>query len=314
MRFFIIVTFFVVALTAVNTPILVHAVAQTTYTPSTGIPGSEFDAGKNVTINGSSIAKFVAALYKFGWPLVGVMAVIVIITAGFIRIVAGGDSSRVEMSGEMLWAGITGLGIVLGAWVLLNTINPDLVSLKSLKITEIESKGKGKVVEVELSESEGEGQVDPGKPYSRPTGIVANGQPVATMNGISAVKGNDREGLPAGIIRRSDGQLVSLDPHLNATLKALQDAGIPVTLTSVVGNHSEHVAGTNRVSRHWDGAAFDGTNDERVTRYIFEHRVELGVQQIITANYPQYNISGGQPFTYSAGTLNSHRNHTHYGY
>ncbi|GEM_PF-5635383 len=133
---------------------IAHAADQTTYTPSAGIPNSEFDAGKDVKIDGSTIAKFIAALYKFGWPLVGAMAVMVIIAAGFVRITAGGDSSRVEMSNEMLWAGITGLGIVLSAWVLLNTINPELVSLKSLTVTEIKSQGKGNVPTVELSESE----------------------------------------------------------------------------------------------------------------------------------------------------------------
>ncbi len=151
MRSIFITILFLLTVVTINAPTFVHA--QATYNASVGIPGSDFGPDKSSMIDGSAIGRFIAAFYKFAWPIAGVMAIVIILAAGLIRIVAGGDTSRVEMSKEMMWAGMTGLGIVLCAWVLLNTISPDLVKFKDLDIKKISNKGIGTTPSVELTES-----------------------------------------------------------------------------------------------------------------------------------------------------------------
>ncbi len=104
------------------------ATGDTTYKVNVGIPGTKFGPDQTVTVGPNTLGDLVRAFYKFSVPLAGVVAIVIILAAGLTRIVAGGDSSRVEFSGELMWAGIIGLGIVLISWVILNTINPDLVN------------------------------------------------------------------------------------------------------------------------------------------------------------------------------------------
>ncbi len=82
---------------------------------------------------GNGIANLIRGLVTFLIPLAGVVAIVMIIVAGITRIVAGGNAERVKTSGDLMWEAIIGLGIALTSVLILNTINPDLTLLKSIK-------------------------------------------------------------------------------------------------------------------------------------------------------------------------------------
>ncbi|GEM_PF-7127804 len=123
-----------------------------------------------VDASGNGIAKLIGGLVEFLIPLAGVVAVIVIIAAGFVRIVAGGNAERVKTSGELMWGGIMGLGIALTSVLLLNTFNPNLTLLSSFKFKKIEPK---KAVNVTVSLDKG----GPGKDGSSEGAGNTQGQP-----------------------------------------------------------------------------------------------------------------------------------------
>ncbi len=102
-------------------------------------------------ISGDSIGKLIVDIASFATVVVGVVAIILILWAGLVRITAGGDSSKVEESSTIMWSAMIGLGIVLTSVVLLNAINPDLTKFKPLEFDKITAKGDGKKIELTLT-------------------------------------------------------------------------------------------------------------------------------------------------------------------
>ncbi|HEX9664198.1 MAG TPA: hypothetical protein VGA49_00025 [Patescibacteria group bacterium] len=78
----------------------------------------------------SNYAEYIAALYKFGVAAAGVVAVVMIMIGGIIWIVAAGNASKIGQAQNLITNAIIGLIMILGSYVLLNTINPDLVKLR----------------------------------------------------------------------------------------------------------------------------------------------------------------------------------------
>lgn len=110
------------------------------FQPQIGIPGSEFDSTGKIMVNRdtSYIATYVKAFYNYGLGIAGILAAIVLMGGGVIWLTSGGSESRVGQAKELIFGSITGLAILVGAWVLLNTINPDLVNFKPSSVLPIE--------------------------------------------------------------------------------------------------------------------------------------------------------------------------------
>lgn len=80
------------------------------------------------------IAEYVAGLYRYSLNLGGVIATVMIVIGGFQYLTAGGDASRVKAGKQRITDAVIGLFLLVGSYVILNTINPDLVTLSSLRI------------------------------------------------------------------------------------------------------------------------------------------------------------------------------------
>ena len=123
--------------------LLALAVAGTAYAATTlevGIPGVEGAAAGDTV---SSVPTYIKYLYYFVLGLVGI--------AGFSSLVFWGavwaGSGIVDKKAQAI-AGIkntlTGIGIALTAFILLNTINPDLIIIKAPSMSEINIKNNPK--------------------------------------------------------------------------------------------------------------------------------------------------------------------------
>jgi len=133
------------------------AAAQTTdqkksldYYPQIQIPvqGSDFNKASTTvgqyiqtkaidgTITGSMVSdllpRYIRTLYNYALAIAGILATIVLMGGGVIWLTSGGDSGKVSQARELITGSITGIIILVVAWVILNTINPDLVNLKPL--------------------------------------------------------------------------------------------------------------------------------------------------------------------------------------
>ncbi|MFA5961413.1 MAG: hypothetical protein WC848_01880 [Parcubacteria group bacterium] len=105
-------------------PSLVLADASSfSYTPMEEIPGFS-----NIT----SYEGYILAIYKFGLWMVGISAVFMISIGAFMYITSAGNTSRVGKAKEIIFDAIAGVILALTSYVLLYTINPNLVNIVPL--------------------------------------------------------------------------------------------------------------------------------------------------------------------------------------
>lgn len=80
------------------------------------------------------LAGCIKGLYQFGVSAVAILAVAVIIWGGFVWLTSGGNVSRIESAKEWINGAVFGLILALSSFILLNTINPQLVRIDQLSI------------------------------------------------------------------------------------------------------------------------------------------------------------------------------------
>lgn len=83
-------------------------------------------------IDSGSIAKMAADTYKFIAGIAGIAAVVVMMAGGYVWLFAGGNASKVGEAKSLMTSAVLGLVLVLGSYMILNLINPELIKLKSL--------------------------------------------------------------------------------------------------------------------------------------------------------------------------------------
>ena len=110
------------------------------FNPQVGIPGegSSFKPGQNVEVAPDTFAKYIVEIYEWGIRIIIVLAVVMIMVGGFIWMTAGGSSQKVGSAKKKISSAIVGLILALGSYMVLNFINPELVSFRSLVLTDIE--------------------------------------------------------------------------------------------------------------------------------------------------------------------------------
>lgn len=80
---------------------------------------------------------YIKAIYKFLVGISGMLAVIVMMAGGYLWLFAGGNASRVTQAKEYIGGAVLGLTLALGSYMILNLINPDILTLKPIKIGSI---------------------------------------------------------------------------------------------------------------------------------------------------------------------------------
>lgn len=125
------------------------------------IPGLNFSEGNCVTNDKGEtsctvnwIGEYVGGAYKYAAGIAGILAVIVLMIAGILWLVSGGDATKIKQSKELIIGGISGLVLILCSYILLYQINPDLTRFKSLSlgyIDEIVLEGDSKSPNISLN-------------------------------------------------------------------------------------------------------------------------------------------------------------------
>jgi len=109
----------------------------------------------------SWIAQYVSAIYRFGVGIAGILAVVMIMIGGAQYITAGGDAARVTAAKQRINDAIIGLLLSLGVYLILNIINPDILSLKALSVIYVEPEP----LELNVNESVGADNTQCGTTY-----------------------------------------------------------------------------------------------------------------------------------------------------
>ncbi len=86
------------------------------------------------------LAEYIAAVYKYAVAIASILAVVMIIVAGFQWTASGGSPDAITSAKKRIVNAVTGLVIALGSYTLLYTINPELVQFRALQITYVQPK------------------------------------------------------------------------------------------------------------------------------------------------------------------------------
>lgn len=105
---------------------------ELTFTAEVGIPGF-----KTAPVNGALLKTFLVKLYSYLLYLSGVFAVIILILAGFQWVMAGGNQNKIGEAKQRIINALTGLVLLASSYLILYTINPELIDIKDLKIEPI---------------------------------------------------------------------------------------------------------------------------------------------------------------------------------
>lgn len=85
------------------------------------------------------IGEYISAIYKYAIGIVGILAAVVLMIGGVIWLTAGGNQTRISEAKAWIGASLTGLIIALSSYMILATINPDLVNFKPIVMPEVEN-------------------------------------------------------------------------------------------------------------------------------------------------------------------------------
>ncbi len=117
---FIIILLFAISYT------LYPALAQ--YQLDTGLP----NAPSGTTLPaGSELPSYIRYLFIFGLGSIGILALGVMMFGGIQYILAAGNAAKTEEAKAWIQQALLGLGLLLVSYLLLRTINPDLVNLQN---------------------------------------------------------------------------------------------------------------------------------------------------------------------------------------
>lgn len=82
-----------------------------------------------------TLPTYIKYLFIFGLSLITILALTQMIIGGTMYILAAGNSSLVAEAKDTIFQALLGLAILLVSYLLLSTINPDLVNLKNPDLT-----------------------------------------------------------------------------------------------------------------------------------------------------------------------------------
>ncbi|MDO8435556.1 MAG: C39 family peptidase [bacterium] len=102
------------------------------FEPSIGIPGTPFQAGKEVDITPSTLSEYIAQVFKFLVGMAGLIALIMIMLGGYRWVMARGAEEGISGAKSMVVNALAGLALALVSYTILQTINPGLVNLAGL--------------------------------------------------------------------------------------------------------------------------------------------------------------------------------------
>ncbi|MFA5301007.1 MAG: pilin [Lutibacter sp.] len=132
-------TFIIFGLLISQDILLASSADPVKYKSQVNIPGSGLNGEKIMTQTDTSyIAMYISSLYNYGLYIVGILATIVLMGGGILWLVSGGDSGKITQAQELIKGSIIGLIILVTAWIILNTVNPELVKFRITSIPNVE--------------------------------------------------------------------------------------------------------------------------------------------------------------------------------
>ena len=80
------------------------------------------------------ISKYIGNMYRYGVVIGAILAVVMIMIGGIMYLVGGMNPSMISRGKELIVGAVTGLALLLGSYVLLKTINPNLIKMSPIEV------------------------------------------------------------------------------------------------------------------------------------------------------------------------------------
>ena len=106
------------------------------FTPELGIPGL-LPTGVPITVTGSTLGEYVRVIFVYFIWSITILGVVMVIYGGVKWVAAAGNPGRINDARSVVNSAIVGVVIALTSIVMLNIINPNLTSFRSLKIVDV---------------------------------------------------------------------------------------------------------------------------------------------------------------------------------
>lgn len=84
---------------------------------------------------GAGLPQYINYLFVFGLGLITILALTKMIIGGITYILAAGNATKVEDAKDEIFQALLGVSVLLISYLLLKTINPDLVNLRNPNLT-----------------------------------------------------------------------------------------------------------------------------------------------------------------------------------
>jgi len=97
-----------------------------------GIPGI---VGAGKSLKAISLQEFTSKLIKILFPIAGILAFAMIVFAGFEYATSGGNTSKQKDAQDRIANAIIGLILLFAFWIIIYTINPDILKTQNLTLT-----------------------------------------------------------------------------------------------------------------------------------------------------------------------------------
>jgi 3D (Asp-Asp-Asp) domain-containing protein len=92
-----------------------------------------FEEKKNI-ISINWIAEYLVAIYKLGQIFGTIIAIAMIMMAGFMWLTSGGNQAMIGQAKDHISSAVIGLALLFGSYVILTTVNPALVRFSPIQI------------------------------------------------------------------------------------------------------------------------------------------------------------------------------------
>ncbi len=100
----------------------------------TGTQTSQTEDGEYYQVDIPWIADYITGVYRYAVFFGSVLAAVLFMLAGLQWLTAGGNASRVGAAKKRMVDTTIGLVLILGTFLILNTVNPELTSLRPLRV------------------------------------------------------------------------------------------------------------------------------------------------------------------------------------
>ncbi|MCG2690830.1 pilin [Candidatus Parcubacteria bacterium] len=112
------------------------------FKPQVGIDTTfQKDTAYAIPKDTKAIGEYIKSIYKYAIGAVGILAAVVLMFGGIIWITAGGSAERIGEAKAWITASLTGLILALCSYMILYTVNPNLVNFKITPVKTVEGTG-----------------------------------------------------------------------------------------------------------------------------------------------------------------------------